>query len=193
MVNGICVETAPNTFALNANAYAYLKGAAPEFFKFGVEQMGPYFKLPDYFRTHTQSDLYDLTKSPHAWAVGREGSTYYEAINADPKFLNYFNFAMATSEKVTPILGMFPFSSMKEEVEADPSRPFAVDIGGGRGQLLLAIQEEAPNGFGAKMILQDRPSVIDPLTSEDIPNIEKMSYDFFTPQPVKSTVLHFNF
>jgi hypothetical protein len=81
---------------------------------------------------------------------------------------------MATSEKVTPILDMFPFSSMKEEVEADPSRPFAVDIGGGRGQL-LAIQQEAPNGFGAKMILQDRPSVIDPLTPEDIPNIEKMS------------------
>lgn len=149
--------------------------------------MGPFFKLPEYFRTHTQEDLYDLKKSPYAWAVGMEGSTYYEAISASPKMLHCFNFTMATSEKITPILGMFPFSSMKEAVEADPSRPFAVDIGGGRGHFLLAIQrEEAPNGFGAKMILQDRPDVLASLKPEDIPNIEAMPYDFFTPQPVKS-------
>lgn len=37
------------------------------------------------------------------------------------------------------------------------------------------------------MILQDREDVIGSLTKEDIPNIETMVYDFFTPQPVKST------
>jgi hypothetical protein len=187
VVNGICVEPEPNTFALNANAYAYLKGGAVEFFKFGVCQMGPFFKLPEYFRTHKHDDLWDLKKSPYAWAVGMEGSTYYDAISADPEMLHYFNFTMSTSAAVTPILGMFPYFSMKEQVEADPSRPFAVDIGGGRGQLLLAIEkEEAPNGFGAKMILQDLPHVIDALMPEDIPKIEKMSYDFFTPQPIES-------
>lgn len=107
-----------------------------------------------------------------------EGSTYYDAISADPEMLRYFNFTMATSATFTPILGMFPYSSMKEQVEADPSRPFAVDIGGGRGQLLLAIEkEEARNGFGAKMIFQDLPQVIDALMAEDIPKIEKLSYD----------------
>jgi hypothetical protein len=186
VINGICVEPAPDTFALNANAFPFLKGGAREYFNFMIDQIGPFYKLPEYFRTHKQEDLYDLKKSPYAWAVGLEGKGYYEAISSDPKKLRNFNFTMVASEKVTPILGMFPWSSMKEEVEADPTRAFAVDIGGGRGQLLKAIQKEAPNGFGAKMILQDRPDVLASLTAEDLPGIEKMSYDFFTPQPVKS-------
>jgi hypothetical protein len=186
VIHGICVEPAPDTFALNANAFVFLKGAAREFFQFMIDQTGPFLKLPEYFRTHKQEDLYDLKKSPYAWAVGLEGKEYYEAISSDPKKLHNFNFTMATSENVTPILGMFPWATMKEEVEADPSRAFAVDIGGGRGQLLKAIQKEAPNGFGAKMILQDRPDVLAPLTEEDIPGIEKMPHDFFTPQPIKS-------
>jgi hypothetical protein len=36
------------------------------------------------------------------------------------------------------------------------------------------------------MIFQHLPQVIDALMAEDIPKIEKMSYDFFTPQPIKS-------
>ena len=81
---------------------------------------------------------------------------------------------------------MYPFATLKDQVEAEKDRPFVVDIGGGRGQALIAIQKEAPAGFGAKMILQDRPDVLEGLTEDDIPNIEKMVYDFHTPQPVKS-------
>ncbi|KAH7381074.1 o-methyltransferase-like protein [Cadophora sp. MPI-SDFR-AT-0126] len=190
VINGICVEPIPNTFALNANAFVFLKGVAREFFQFMIDQTGPFYKLPEYFRTHKQEDLYDLKKSPYAWAVGLEGKDYYEAISSDPKKLHNFNFTMATSEAVTPILGMFPWAGMKAQVEADTSRAFAVDIGGGRGQFLKAIQKEAPNGFGAKMILQDRPDVLASLTEEDIPGIEKMPYDFFTPQPVKNAHIY---
>lgn len=187
-MNGICVEPTPNTFELNANAYVFLKGAAREFFQFMIDQTAPFLKLPEYFRTHQQEDLYDLKKSPYAWAVGLEGKDYYEAISSNKRWLHNFNFTMATSESVTPILGMFPWASMKAAVEADFdfSRAFVVDIGGGRGQFLKAIQQEAPNGFGAKMILQDRPDVLESVTAEDAPGIEKMPYDFFTPQPVKS-------
>lgn len=186
-MHGICVEPLPNTFALNANAFVFLKGAAREFFQFMIDQTLPFYKLPEYFRTHTQSDLYDLTKSPYAWAVGHEGKTYYEAISSEePRKLHNFNLCMATSESVTPILGMFPWATVKAQVEADVSRAFVVDIGGGRGQFLKAVQKEAPAGFDAKMILQDRPDVLASLTAEDVPGIEKMDYDFFTPQPVES-------
>lgn len=92
-------------------------------------------------------------------------------------------------EASLPNLGMFPFTSLKEEVEAEPERAFVVDIGGGRGQSLLLIQKETgSNGFGAgsKMILQDRPQVLDTIPRELLPGIEKMSYDFYTEQPVKS-------
>ncbi|CZR57284.1 related to O-methyltransferase B [Phialocephala subalpina] len=139
------------------------QGSGKRIFQFMIDQTEPFYKLPEHFRTHKQEDLYDLKKSHYAWAVGLE---------------------------VTPILGMFPWTSMKAKVEADPSRVFAVDIGGGRSQFLKAIQKEAPNGFGAKMILQDRPDVLASLTAEDIPGIKKMSYDFFTPQPVKNAYLY---
>lgn len=148
--------------------------------------MQAFFKLPEYFKTHTQEDLYDLKKSPFAWALGLEGLTYYEAISHSPERLHRFNMTMVQMEKNVPILGMFPFTSLKGEVEADTSRPFIVDIGGGRGHALVAIQQEAPEGFGARMILQDRPDVLATVTPEDIPHIEKIEYDFFTPQPIKS-------
>ena len=97
--------------------------------------------------------------------------TYYEAISYDPDRLNMFSMTMMHMEKSVPILGMYPFGSLKSEVEAEKNRPVIVDIGGGRGQV-LAIQKEAPGRFSAKMILQDRPAVIGSLT--EIPNIEPM-------------------
>lgn len=97
-----------------------------------------------------------------------------------------FNKAMSQFEDLVPTLGMYPFSSLKEQVEAEPDRPFIVDVGGSYGKVLMSIQEEAPAGFGAQMILQDRPDVIDEISQESIPNITKMAHDFFTPQPIKS-------
>lgn len=146
----------------------------------------PYMKLAEYFKTHSKEDLYDLKKSPYAYGHGLEGLTYYEAISHTPERLHMFNTTMVQMERQVPILGLFPFATLKDEVEAEKERPFVVDIGGGRGQALIAIQKEASAGFGGKMILQDRSDVLDTLTVDDIPNIEKMVYDFHTPQPVKS-------
>ena len=85
-----------------------------------------------------------------------------------------------------PVIGMFPFENLEDQVKKEPDRPFVVDIGGGRGQALLAIQEHCKGSFGGKLILQDLPIVLQSLTSNDIPGIEPMPYRIFTPQPVKS-------
>jgi hypothetical protein len=151
--------------------------------------MRAFSKLPEYFKTHSGKDLLDLKKSPFAYAMGLEGLTYYEAISHNPDRFQMFNDTLSQMEKNMPILGMFPFASLKDQVEAEPERPFIVDIGAGKGQSLLAIQKEVPEGFGAKMILQDRPDVIESLKPDDIPGIEPMAYDFFEPQPVKSNSL----
>tara|TARA_R110002060_G_scaffold70588_1_gene79158 strand:+ start:181 stop:549 length:369 start_codon:yes stop_codon:yes gene_type:complete len=90
-------------------------------------------------------------------------------------------------EKNMPILGMFPFASLKEQVEKEPERPFIVDVGSGKGQAMLAIETECPNFFGASVILQDLPIVINTLKAEDLPGITPTIHDIFTPQPVKST------
>ncbi|KAF7916935.1 uncharacterized protein EAE98_010366 [Botrytis deweyae] len=188
---GIGEEVESDVFAHNSKSLAYRPGFQQEFFKLIYDHTPAYIKLPEYFRTHSKEDLYDLTKGPYAYGHGLEGKTYYEAISHTPERLHMFNTTMVSMERQSPITGMYPFATLKDAVEAEKARPFVVDIGGGRGQALLAIQKEAPEGFGAKMILQDRSDVLESLTEQDIPNIEKMVYDFHTPQPVKNAHVYF--
>lgn len=50
----------------------------------------------------------------------------------------------------------------------------------------MSILEEAPDGFGAECILQDRPDVLASIPPESVPGVTKMENDFFAPQPVES-------
>jgi hypothetical protein len=145
-------------------------------------------KFPEYFKTKTPEELIDLRKTPYSFAYDGEGLTFYEVLARKPETLNMFQKAMMQQEQNLPTLGMFPFSSLENEVKSEPDRAFVVDIGGGRGQSLLLIRKETSNGFGtnSKMILQDRPHVLDTIPQELLPGIEKMPYDFYTEQPIKS-------
>lgn len=184
--NGIVVETAPDEYAHNMLSRVYQPEALGGFFLVCMDFMKCWIKLPEYFKSHAPEELYDIKKSPFAFAAGKEGLTYYEVLNEDVEQRNIWNNTLQQIEKNMPILGMFPFASLKAQVEKEPERPFIVDVGGGRGQAMLAIQTECPGAFGGKLILQDLPIVIDSLKPEDIPGIEPTVHDIFTPQPVKS-------
>lgn len=58
-----------------------------------------------------------------------------------------------------------------------------LDIGGGRGHDLQEFRRKFPEAAG-KLILQDLPEVIDDISDLN-PEIVRMKYDFFTPQPIK--------
>jgi hypothetical protein len=150
-----------------------------------MNMMPCYLKLPEYFQKHSSEDMVDIRKTPYSYTYG-EGKTYFEVLSEKPETLEMFNRSMMQQEATLPVLGMFPFLSLQKDVEDDKNRPFVVDVGGGRGQSLLAIQKETSGGFGAKMILQDLPHVLDTISPSEIAGIEKMAYDFFTPQSVKS-------
>jgi len=60
--------------------------------------------------------------------------------------------------------------------------PLLVDIGGGRGQDLVAFTQKFP-GVKKSPILQDLPSVI--ASNSKLEGIEQMEYNFFTPQSVR--------
>jgi hypothetical protein len=140
-------------------------------------------KLPEYLATHTAEDIINPTRIPFSWANGVEGKTFYEALLDFPDRLRQFNVAMTTQEAALPVLGMYPFGTL--DADKDPERPFLVDVGGGRGQSLLQIKQENPH-IKRRMILQDRARVLDAIPADALPGIEKMEYDFYTPQPVKS-------
>lgn len=143
-------------------------------------------QIPEYVKKHGPEELYDIKKSPFAFAMGHEGKTYYEVIEMDPSQRNLWNLTLQNMERNFPITGMFPFQDLKTPLAGEPDRALLVDVGGGRGQALKAIQESMGGFDDAKVILQDLPIVIDTLDPKDLPGVELMKYDIFTPQPVKS-------
>ncbi|PKS05509.1 hypothetical protein jhhlp_008887, partial [Lomentospora prolificans] len=191
VANGIGAETGPDEYTSNALAQVFQPLALGSFICVCVDFMKTWGALPDYVKSHAPEDLYDIKKSPFAFAAGHEGKTYYQVLDIDPEQRNWWNHTLQNMESNFPILDMFPFPSLKEQVEADPERPFIVDVGGGRGQALRAIKDHCGGSFGAKLILQDLPIVLDTLKPEDIPDIEAMPYDIFTPQPVKNAHVYF--
>lgn len=192
LANGIAVETAPDEYAHNTLSMVLQPQGLGSFFLVCMEFQKTWVKLPEYLQSHAPTELYDLKKSPFAYAAGKEGLTYYEVLNEDEAQRNIWNNNMAQIEKNMPVLGMFPFATLKEQVLKEPERPFIVDIGSGKGQAMLAIESECPNFFGGKVVLQDLPIVINSLKVEDLPeSVVPTSHDIFTPQPVKNAHIYF--
>lgn len=124
-----------------------------------------------------------MTSNPFTWGNNSDGKSFFEIISQDPRRIKQFDIAMSTQDSVLPVLGMYPFGTELAGVPDTETRPLIVDIGGGRGQSLLQIKQQWPDLKG-RLILQDRPLVLN--SFPELPGIEKMPHDFFTPQPVKS-------
>lgn len=86
-----------------------------------------YRSWPEYFKTKTNEELLDLRKTPYSFAYGEEGKTFYEILTLDTDRLNMFNKCMMQQDLNLPTLGMFPFTSLKDEVIAEPERAFVVE------------------------------------------------------------------
>jgi len=155
-----------------------------------VDEIAPVaYKMPEYVATHQSDSIFNPKQSPFSWGNNAEGTTFYEFLLSHPDRLKRFNVAMTTQEAALPVLGMFPFTSLLE-TGGNSSRAFIVDVAGGRGQSLLQIKKEIEAAGGemgkGRVILQDRKAVLDAVPDEQLPGVEKMVIDFFTPQPVKS-------
>lgn len=89
-----------------------------------------------------------------------------------------------------PITGIYDFSWAETRVAVeDPKRVLFVDIGGGSGHALLAIQREFPGMPLSRFMLQDLPEVISAVESTNIQTslkeVQKTAIDFNKEQPVK--------
>ncbi|KOC08449.1 putative O-methyltransferase [Aspergillus flavus AF70] len=193
--HGIFTETAPDTYAHNDLSRALNPKGMGSFFMIALEFTRAWIHLPEYLQSHKTDDIFDLVKSPAVYSVGKEhlGKSYYELLelDPDPERREVWNTNMFMVDQLMPIVGMFPFASLKEEVEQDPGRPYLVDIGAGRGQSCFAIQKDINGAFDAKFILQDLPGVINNMNPEDYPDFDLMTYDAFTPQPIKNAHIYF--
>ncbi|PMD36716.1 S-adenosyl-L-methionine-dependent methyltransferase [Hyaloscypha variabilis F] len=192
---GILKALGNNVFAHTALSLAYLDTPEVEFWDLCVDEIAPVaYKMPEYVATHQSDSIFNPKQSPFSWGNNAEGTTFYEFLLSHPDRLKRFNVAMTTQEAALPVLGMFPFTSLLE-TGGDSSRAFIVDVAGGRGQSLLQIKKEIEAAGGAmgkgRVILQDRKAVLDAVPDEQLPGVEKMVIDFFTPQPVKNAQIYY--
>jgi hypothetical protein len=149
-------------------------------------QFSQWWKVSDYLKSHSAKDSQDATKVPYVWALGKEGKTYYEALEEDPTVSDAWHKGMIMIESTQPVTGMFPFKSMQAAVESEPHRPFVVDVGGGRGNALTSIMKECGGSFGAKVILQDMTEVLEGKDPVRVNGVENMPHNFYDNQPVSS-------
>lgn len=70
--------------------------------------------------------------------------------------------------------------TLLNEAKQDTEAPLMVDVGAGRGHDLVVFHKNFPKAPG-KLILQELQHVVDEV---NIPYVENMTHDFFTPQPI---------
>ena len=108
----------------------------------------------------------------------------FEWFPKHPEYLHNFNLWM-TGQRDGRVswLDFFPFEQqLSKDFQGGDKAVMLVDIGGAFGHEVAAIKAKYPRLPG-RFILQDLPDTVK--QAIEVPGMEAMAHDFFTPQPIK--------
>lgn len=147
--------------------------------------MMPCFQqLPKFLADTEYKNPWDCTQCPFQLAHGTN-EVPFAWIVKQPSLLENANLWMTGQHEGRKAwLDEFAFESEICKGGFEANTPLFVDIGGGLGHQCQLLQQKLPHHPG-RLILQDMPSVIQ--QALPLVGVEKMSYNFWTPQPVKGT------
>ncbi|EFQ97743.1 sterigmatocystin 8-O-methyltransferase [Nannizzia gypsea CBS 118893] len=135
---------------------------------------------PEYMQEKGYSCPSDPKNGLVQYAFKTEKSAF-ERISSIPSLLKDFNtFMGSTMGARTYWIDWYPVKSRLLD-GASPDKALLVDVGAGKGHDLLAYKEKFPNT--GRLVLEDLPAVTNAIEGLDSA-IEKISYDFFTEQPI---------
>lgn len=130
----------------------------------------------------------DDRNNPYTLVNRTNGLNVFEFIANDAHMRCRFNTAMqAATQGSARAIPIYPFAEELKKHETDDETVLVVDVGGGRGQATMQIKALCPNIKG-RMIVEDLPEV----TADIKEGIVVLSYDFFTPQPIKGMLVFFS-
>lgn len=113
------------------------------------------------------------------WAVGK---SQFEWLAENRLHQDLFNSYMSSRREGRPNwFCIYPIEQLMAGAVASPDAVFLVDIGGNQGHDLARFHAQYPKPPG-RLILQDLPKIISSVERE---GIEKISYSFLDPQPIK--------
>ena len=139
-----------------------------------------YMALGQFMRETDYKNPTDASRSP--WHLAHNTVLApFEWLKTHPIDYNYFVTYMTTHRDGLPIwLDAFPFEQELCQ-NITPEDALFIDIGGSTGQQCKTLRERY-HGPG-RLILQDQPEVIERAIPTE--GVEKMVYNFWTPQPIK--------
>lgn len=150
--------------------------------------MSMMMSLPEFFKKTEYNDPQKAAIDPVKSYTG--GLSIWEYLKANEGWSNVFGRLMrASSASRGDITELIQDQKIGGDEE---NSALIVDIGGSHGRDLISFREGFKTVPG-RLVLQDLPHVISAAPNLDEWNIEKMPYDFFTPQPVigaKAYLLH---
>lgn len=150
-------------------------------------------RTPEYFKARNYRWPDNPLDAPVQFPSGDSGKmSFFEMMKRDDQYKGleglmkvWLNGRPHWSDEAS---GFYPVGErLIKGADKTPDAAFLVDIGGGHGQdfprLLANVPQEDIPG---RLVLQDQPHVIGEISEGSLPaSVEKMSYDFFTPQPVQ--------
>lgn len=139
-------------------------------------------KMPSYFKENGYTAPKDPANGPFQYAFNTD-KTAFDYWKEHPEIGANFNTFMAGKRASRPTWAQWwPVESLIfRSQELDPSKALLVDVGGSRGHDVQGFKNKFPNR--GRLILEDLPQVIDDIKELDS-DIERVKYDFFTPQPI---------
>jgi hypothetical protein len=149
--------------------------------------MIPFFHLPSYFSAYGRKEPQRTNHIPATFARGCPEKPFYEYLASDPGYFRRFTAGMMMAESRMPASGIYDFSAVIEESkrEENQGRVVLVDVGGGKGQALVAIKEEFPGLELSRCVLEDRKEVLEGGGPEGLEGVRREVVDFHEGQPVK--------
>lgn len=142
--------------------------------------------MPGYYHKYGFKSPEDSKNAPYTFAHNAVDKDFFDLLVKDEEKLKFFNEGMTIMAVLglKPLGSLYPFDKLKQNEEGVA----LVDIGGGKGQMLKAIQEAYPTMEG-KLVLQDLGVVLKGgvVVGE---SVKLMPYDFFKDvQPIKGELI----
>ncbi|OBT66502.1 hypothetical protein VE03_03651 [Pseudogymnoascus sp. 23342-1-I1] len=188
---GPFAELGPEKYAHTAYSKMYLVPEIKGLFKLMYDEFAPpNSKMYEFFREQGFRTPNSEVINPYCFAHKTGDQSIWEYLGQRPDRLGALNFGMAAqSEAAAWTVGIFPFASELRKAETTDETVLLIDIGGGKGHVTKQIKA-LTEGIRGKIILQERPEVLTEIT-DPLTGIEKMEYDFFTPQTVKGAKIYY--
>ena len=181
-------ETSPSSYTHNALSSVFLIPANRDMFKQMYDFLGlGVYTMPQFLESTKYQNPTDYNNGAFQYGH-RTKLGPFEYVKEDPERVKVYNSAMqsfATIGDARKSAGSFPYYQVMDTDEIMNTDVMIVDVGGGRGQALRAIKEVFPDLKG-RMVLQDKPDVIEDAKASGLPSfIEPMAASFFELQPIK--------